>query len=128
MDNSVMTFEFRRAFAAVVFALSIQATAEGAAPVVNTHPRLLLSSAEKSRLLAKRTANDASWLALKAQADLLATYPVAPYKFATSDAARENTIFYTYQGEGWLEATLPLAFAYQMTGDTKYSNKLIELA
>ncbi|MBS1827889.1 MAG: hypothetical protein JST93_21450 [Acidobacteria bacterium] len=129
MDSRiVMTVPFRRAFAAVVLALSIQAAAKAAQPVVNSHPRLLLSTAEKNRLLAKRTANDPAWLALKARADSLATFPVAQYKFATSDAARENTIFYTYQGEGWLEATLPLAFAYQMTGDTKYSNKLIELA
>jgi hypothetical protein len=128
MSNSAVTVEFRRAFAAVVFALSIQATAEAAQPVISTHPRLLLSSSEKARLLAKKNANDASWLALKERADLLATYSVMPYKFATSEAARENTIFYTYQGEGWLYATLPLAFAYQMTQDTKYSNKLIELA
>ena len=38
-----------------------------------------------------------------------------------------GTIFYDYQGQGWYDAALPLAFAYQMTGDTKYSDKLIAL-
>jgi len=96
--------------------------------VVAAHPRLLLTAAEKSRLLLKVSANDPSWLALKNRADTLATYTINQYTFATSSAAPLNTIYYTYQGEGWYSATLPLALAYQMTGDTKYSNKLIELA
>ena len=96
--------------------------------MISTHPRLLLTAAEKSRLLLKKNANDVSWQALKARADTLATYSVNPYKFATNSAAPAGTIYYTYQGEGWYEATLPLAFAYQMTGDTQYSNKLIQLA
>ncbi len=104
------------------------ASAVSAAPVVNTHPRLLLTAAEKTRLLTKKNANDPSWLALKARADTLATYSINPYKFATSSSAPPNTIYYTYQGEGWVEAAMPLAFAYQMTGDTTYSNKLIALA
>jgi hypothetical protein len=41
---------------------------------VDTRPRLLLTAAEKSRLLAKVNANDVSWQALKARADTLATY------------------------------------------------------
>jgi hypothetical protein len=97
-------------------------------PVISTHPRLLLNTAEKNRLLAKRSANDPTWLALKASADAYATYSVMQYKFATNFNRAPNTIFYDYQGEGWYEAAFPLAFAYQMTGDTKYSNKLIELA
>ena len=97
-------------------------------PVIATHPRLLLNAAEKSRLMAKVTANDASWRALKTSADAFATYSILPYKFATRTDRRANTIFYDYQGEGWYDAVMPLAFAYQMTGDTKYSNKLIQLA
>ncbi|HEY8686954.1 MAG TPA: hypothetical protein VIO57_15230, partial [Chloroflexota bacterium] len=112
----------------MAFALAAQATVARADPVINPHPRLLLTDAEKSRLLAKKNANDVSWQALKARADTLATYTVYPYKFATSSDAPAGTIYYTYQGEGWYEATLPLAFAYQMTGDTQYSNKLIQLA
>lgn len=96
--------------------------------VIPTHPRLLLDASNRSRLMLKRDTNDPSWLALKARADDLATYSVLPYKFATSSQSGANTIYYTYQGEGWLAAALPLGFAYQMTGDTKYSDKLVELA
>jgi hypothetical protein len=104
---------------------SISAVAD---PVIATHPRLLFDSVGKARLLAKKNANDPTWLALKAQADTLATYSIHPYEFATSYESPPGTIYYTYQGEGWLAATLPLAFAYQMTGDTAYSSKLIALA
>src|SRR6266545_6377409 len=119
---------FRSALAAVALLLSMQATVARADPVINTHPRLLLAAAEKSRLVAKKNGNDVSWQALKARADTLATYAIYPYKFATRTTEPAGTIFYDYQGEGWYEATLSLAFAYQMTGDTRYSNKLIELA
>ena len=114
---------FQSALAAVAFAFAAQA-----APVISAHPRLLLTSAEKSRLLAKMNANDVSWQTLKARADTLATYSINPYKFASRNDAPNGTIYYSYQGEGWYDAALPLAFAYQMTGDTRYSNKLIELA
>ena len=97
-------------------------------PVITTHPRLLFAAAGKSRLLAKKGANDPSWTALKARADTLATYTIHPYKFATNFEATVGTIYYTYQGEGWLAASVPLAFAYQMTADTRYSGKLLELA
>ena len=97
-------------------------------PVNASHPRLLLTAANRTRLLAKRDANDPSWMALKARADTLATYSIHPYKFATNSQAPEGTIYYGYQAESWFAATLPLALAYQMTGDTKYSNKLIQLA
>ncbi|HEV8657770.1 MAG TPA: hypothetical protein VGS96_04000, partial [Thermoanaerobaculia bacterium] len=95
--------------------------------MITTHPRLLLSTAEKTRLLAKKNANDPTWQAVKARADTLATYPIFQYKSATRGYSPAGTIYYAYQGEGWYDAALPLAFAYQMTGDTKYSNKLIEL-
>ncbi|MEO6689472.1 MAG: hypothetical protein ABIS07_08105 [Dokdonella sp.] len=104
------------------------ATPVSAAPVIPTHPRLLFDAAGKTRLLAKKNANDPSWQTLKARADALATYTINPYTFATSADAPLGTIYYTYQGEGWLSATMPLAFAYQMTADTAYSAKLIELA
>src|SRR3954453_22013170 len=106
----------RWVLAAAVFALAIQATGASAQSVINSHPRLLLTAAEKTRLMAKKNANDPSWLALKARADSLAAYRIHPYKFDTSSDAPENTIYYTYQGEGWIDAVMPLAFAYQMTG------------
>ncbi len=99
-----------------------------AAAVIATHPRLLFDTAGKARLLAKKNANDPTWIALKAQADTLATYSINPYTFDTNADSPLGTIYYTYQGEGWLSATIPLAIAYQMTGDTAYSNKLIALA
>src|SRR4051794_14797037 len=107
--------------AGVAFAFAVHATA---APVTATHPRLLMTAADKTRLLAKVSANDPSWVTLKTRADTLATYSINPYKSATSGDSPLGTIFYTYQGEGWSDAAFPLAFAYQMTGDTKYSNKL----
>ncbi len=97
-------------------------------PVNAGHPRLLLTADARIRLLAKKDAGDPSWVALKVRADTLATYSIHPYKFATNGDAPDGTIYYGYQAESWLEAALPLAFAYQMTGDTKYSNKLVQLA
>jgi hypothetical protein len=97
-------------------------------PVNASRPRLMMTAADKARLLARKDANDPLWVALKARADTLATYAIYPYKFATWETTPQNTINYGYDAESWLDSTLPLAFAYQMTGDTKYSNKLIQLA
>jgi len=113
---------------AVTLAFALHATVVRADPVISAHPRLLLSASEKSRLIAKKNANDPAWLALKARADVFASYRVLQFKYASRNDAPDGTIYYTYQGEGWYDAALPLAFAYQMTGDTRYSNKLIELA
>ena len=99
--------------------LSLSGGVALAKPVNLAHPRLLLTAADKARLLAKKNANDPSWLALKARADTLATYSINPYKFTTSASSPPNTIFYTYQSEGWFDAALPLAFTYQMTSDTQ---------
>lgn len=96
-------------------------------PVVPTHPRVMLTAAIKAELMAKKNANDPRWLKLKARADLLATYSINQYKWAARGDAPENSIYYTYQGEGWYSAAMPLALAYQMTGDTKYSDKLFAL-
>ncbi|MEO6324888.1 MAG: hypothetical protein ABIT01_05580 [Thermoanaerobaculia bacterium] len=115
-------------FGTLFFLASFSAIEASAAPVIATHPRLIFNAAGKSRLVAKRTANDASWQALKARADTLATYTINPYKSASASSSPLGTIFYTYQGEGWLSATLPLGFAYQISSDVKYANKLIELA
>jgi hypothetical protein len=118
----------RIVLAACALAAALPIAEVAADPVIPTHPRLLFDTPGKARLLAKKNANDPSWLALKARADTLAGYSINPYTFADSGSAPLGTIYYTYQGEGWLSATLPLAFAYQMTGDTVYSNKLIALA
>lgn len=107
---------------------SIPSVQASGLPVHGAHPRLLLTSNAMTRLLAKKNANDPSWQALKSQADTLATYAIFQYKYATRASEPSNTIFYDYQGQGWFSAALPLAFAYKMTGDTQYSNKLLALA
>lgn len=96
-------------------------------PVVSTRPRILLTPAVKSLLLDRVRNGDPRWLRLKAVADELKTRAILPYKWATRTTRRENTIYYDYQGEGWYSAAMPLALAYQMTGDVSYSNKLMEL-
>lgn len=98
------------------------------AQVRDARPRLLLSTTDLTRLQAKKNANDAAWLALKARADELAAYQIFPYSHANRTDEPANTIFYDYQGQGWFDAAMPLALAFQLTGDTKYSAKLIELA
>lgn len=97
-------------------------------PVVSSHPRILLTPSIKAQLLAKKNANDPMWLALKAEADALVMYSILQYKYATRTQEPDNTIFYDYQGSGWYDAAMPLALAFQMTGDTKYSDKLLALA
>jgi hypothetical protein len=126
--SSARSFALRIGALGAGFLFAVAAIHVAAAPVIATHPRLLFDTTSKSRLLAKKNANDASWQALKAQADTLATYSINQYKSDTNYESRLGTIYYTYQGEGWLSSGLPLAIAYQMTGDTKYSGKLIGLA
>lgn len=96
--------------------------------IIAGHPRLLLTPAIKTTLLAKVQANDPTWTALKTRADILLTYPITQYKTATAYNWFANTIFYGYQGEGWYSDVIPLAFAWQMTGDTNYCNKLLAIA
>ncbi len=103
-------------------------TAASGLPVTGAHPRLLLTPQTKTFLLAKVSAGDASWIALRQQADRLAGYAINPYDYSRRTDEPDNTIFYDYQGEGWFSAALPLALAYQMTGSSAYSGKLVALA
>jgi len=98
------------------------------AAVVASHPRLLLTVADKQRLAARVAANDAAWQALKARADELTGDSILPYEYASRTSEPDDTIFYDYQGSGWYDAAMPLALAYQMTGDHRYSDKLLALA
>lgn len=116
-----------RLLLACCFALAHNIALASGDPVISSHPRLLLTSTQKTRLLARVSANDAAWQALKARADTLASYSINPYSCDGRSDEPSNTIFYDYEGEGWWGAAMPLALAYQMTGDTKYSNKLAEL-
>src|ERR1035441_10663303 len=83
---------------------------------LNPHPRIWLDPAELARLTAKKTAKDADWLAVKAEADTYKTYAVTAF---ARDACPSNSICYTYEGSGWYEAMVRLALVYQVTGDTR---------
>jgi hypothetical protein len=134
MLESVMEVAMRRTKSCLVFMwlgallVSIPTVQASGLPVHTAHPRLLLTPSAMAKLLAKKNANAPSWQALKSQADTLATYKIFPYKYATRSEEPPNTIFYDYQGSGWFDAAFPLAFAYKMTGNAKYSNKLLALA
>lgn len=104
-------------------------------PVSNTHPRLFLDSATKTALMAKKTANDDDWLALKAEADNYATRPVLAWTPANAGIWDNTYIFYSYCGSSWDDAAFALGMAHQLTKGnntgaypTLYSDKLLELA
>lgn len=113
--------------AAIIVATTASGLASGQ-PVRDGHPRLMMDSTVRTRLIDKKVANDPTWTTLKAKADKLKNYPVEPFKYSTRYNWYSNRIFYGYQGTGWYESVMPLGLAYQMTGDTAYSNKLMELA
>lgn len=87
-----------------------------------SHPRIWLDSTTLTRLTALKNANDATWVAMKADADTYAADTVDAW--SESSCGGSNHICYTYRGTGWYEAILPLALAYQMTGSTTYSNQV----
>jgi len=113
--------------AAIVVATTAGAFASGQ-PVRESHPRLLMDSTVRTKLIDKKNANDPTWTALKGKADKLKGYPIEPFKYSTRYNWYNNRIYYGYQGVGWYESVMPLALAYQMTGDTAYSDKLMDLA
>ena len=90
----------------------------------NTHPRIWLDSATMTRLTALKNANDATWVALKAQADTDLTFTVPSYSRGSCPV---NNICYDYQGLGWLNEVEPLALAYKLTGTVAYARKVIEI-
>jgi len=115
------------ALVALAVLFSATTLAASGLPVVATHPRVLLTPAIKATLMARKNANDPRWLALKARADVLKTYPILKYVDSIRTTEVPNTIFYDYQGEGWWDAAVPLGLAFQMTGDVSYSDKLLAL-
>lgn len=105
------------------------------AQIINTHPRVLLNEAIKNQLLTKKNNNEASWQALKAKADVLATYNVLSWNENTYYLALNNHICYSYQGSGWYDAAFNLGMAHQLTKGNAtgnqpdiYANKLLQLA
>jgi hypothetical protein len=89
-----------------------------------SHPRIWLDSATMTRLLALKNANDSTWVNLKADADAYATYKVAAY---SRNSCPANEICYDYEGLGWMNAIEPLALAYRLTANTRYSDKVREI-
>ena len=67
--------------------------ASARAAVRPDHPRLLLDHPTLKRLNAIQTGDDARWQALKARADLLATFTVLQYKFDTRTDEPEQLRF-----------------------------------
>ncbi|HYF03912.1 MAG TPA: T9SS type A sorting domain-containing protein [Patescibacteria group bacterium] len=112
----------------LVFVSAPFAAQSSGLPVREAHPRILLDSATKAKLIAKKNANHADWIALKNRADLLKNYTIQPYTYATRGNWYNNSIFYSYQGSTWYESTMQLALAWQISGDTNYCNKLLALA
>lgn len=96
-----------------------------------THPRLLLDTAYKAELMSHVTANDATWTGWKADADYYLDKTVAPY--APGICTQTTQICFTgglngsYEGSGWYAMMFSLSLAYQLTGDTTYSNKVKEV-
>lgn len=76
------------------------------------------------RAKVKAAANDPDWVTIKGQADRLLTYAVPPYH---RDLNPPNSINYLWQGSGWYDAVVPLALAYQVTGNAAYAAKVREV-
>lgn len=85
------------------------------------HPRIWLDSATKTRLLALVAANDPTWVAVKAQADAYLSKTVIS-GLVTCDAS--TSICWQSQYDGWVSPVQYLGLAYQMTGNTAYSDQL----
>ncbi len=121
-------FRIRGPVAAALFGLAVFTASASGDPVRESHPRILLDSTTRAKLITKKNNVDPSWTALKSRADQLKGYPVEPFTYSTRGNWYSNRIFYGYQGTEWYEAVMPLGLAYQMTGDTLYSSKLLQLA
>jgi sugar lactone lactonase YvrE len=92
-------------------------------------PLLMLRPSDLTALQAKVAANDPSWTSLKSDADSLVPETVFPYIYNDRTDEYDRTIFYDYQGEGWISATLNLGLASLMQpSNTAYSNRLIDIA
>src|SRR5262249_49162498 len=89
----IMQHLHRLLLAAAVLSLTRAGGQAPAAPVRVEHPRILLTPAVKAQLLKKKNANDPSWSALKARADVLATYAIFPYNCNRRGEEPDNTIF-----------------------------------
>src|SRR5689334_13412345 len=114
----------RKAGIAGVVLFVLLAPMLGATTTYNAHPRIWLTSSVLNNLRAKAAGADPDWVKLKATADKYLTYPVAAYD---RTATPSNTIYYAYEGLGWLIPIETLGIAYQVTGNVAYANKVIQI-
>jgi hypothetical protein len=98
------------------------------ASIPTGRPRIWLTPAVRAQLTSKMKAGDPSWLAIKKNADQLAGYSIYPYHTDSRSNEPNNTIFYDYEGTRWWQSAVPLGLAWQVTGDSKYADKLVQLA
>ncbi|MBI5530207.1 MAG: hypothetical protein HY918_01775 [Candidatus Doudnabacteria bacterium] len=88
---------------------------------VGAHPRVLVTpsfiSAKKANL-----SSVADWPALKAKADKFVAMAVLPY-----DTTSTAGITSGYRGENYYDVLTTLALAYQLSGNTAYADKGVEI-
>jgi len=95
-----------------------------AVPAANASERaaIWIDPPTLERLKAKAAAKDPDWVAHKASADQYLTRTMLPYD---RNSGSSNTVIgYAYQGEGWFGAIFSLAFAYEVSGNVAYADKV----
>ncbi len=103
--------------------------------IVPTHPRLLVNMAIRAKLIAKKEANVAEWLALSTEAYNYANKSIMAWTPETQNTWNTDYIFYSYCGSSWEEATMALAMAHLVNKPVGagavpsiFTYKLIDLA
>lgn len=112
---------------ATILGLLISVTGVAQAP----HPRIWLDASVNNRLSKLVASQDPSWVALKANADMLLTATVAPYSRNAGSGICYGCGAYpnggAYAGSGWSDSILTLSMAYQQTGNVAYAKKVKDI-
>jgi Chitobiase/beta-hexosaminidase C-terminal domain/Bacterial Ig-like domain (group 2)/Putative Ig domain len=96
------------------------------------HPRIWLDSARMAQLKAQiasthyggtGSVDSPEFTSLIAKANTIVTYPILPYDH---EVLINGKTYYNYRGSGWYTNIVPVALAYAVTGDTTYSNYVIQ--
>lgn len=103
--------------------------------IVSSHPRVLINSSIRTKLIAKKDANASEWLALLNEAYRYANKPILAWTPATQNTWNTDYIFYSYCGSSYEDASMSLAMAHLVSKPlgagavpSIYSYKLIDLA
>ena len=64
--------------------------------IVSSHPRVLINSSIRTKLIAKKDANASEWLALSSEAYRYANKPILAWTPATQNTWNTDYIFYSY--------------------------------